>query len=532
MVFTSSEFILFLAAVFVLYYAIPPKRQKALQWKILLAASGFFYYMTGVSNLIYIGVTIVTTYSASLVIGKLLDAQEQFVTKCKNTPDIPKTETKAKIKAYKNQNNKKRLFLLTVCLLINFGLLGIIKVNWLAILGASFYIFRSMSYIIDVHRAKFKPLGNDCIIGGLPKFALFVSFFPLIMQGPITRYNETAPALFGGNRFDFQKVSFGVQRMLWGFFKKLVIADRLNVAVITLCNDPEQYGGIYALLAMLFYAITLYADFTGGIDITIGIGEALGIPIAENFNRPFLSRNIFEYWRRWHITMGTWFKDYLFYPLSVCKPMLKFSGFTRRYFGEVGKRIPVHIVTLVTWFATGIWHGFSWNFIVWGLLNGVVIIISTESEPLYRRFNNRFAFTKTAGYACFEVFRTFWLMCFIRSFDCYIGVRTTLSVHLSIITNFGWKKFTTEGLAGLGLTNADYAIVAAGVVALIAVSCIKTKLNKLKDTTDEVIGVRQWLSGKPLPFRFAVYGTLLFGIIIFGVYGFGYNAQQFIYTRF
>jgi D-alanyl-lipoteichoic acid acyltransferase DltB (MBOAT superfamily) len=301
-----------------------------------------------------------------------------------------------------------------------------------------------------------------------------------------------------------------------------VIADRLNIAVIVLCSDSEQYAGIYALLAMLFYAITLYADFTGGIDITIGIGEALGIPMAENFNRPFLSRNIFEYWRRWHITMGTWFRDYLFYPLSVCKPMLKFSGFLRKKTNNnIGKRIPVHLVTLFTWFCTGIWHGVSGNFIAWGLANGIVIVISGELEPLYKRFNNRFKFTQTRGYACFEVFRTFWLMCFIRAFDCYATVSETITVQLSVFVNFNWSKFVSEGVSNLGLDTADYIIVAAGIAVLIIASVIKSKS-----------GVREWLESKPLGVRFAVYGVLTFGILIFGVYGYGYDAQQFIYNRF
>ena len=517
MLFTSTDFMLFFAIVFALYYVIPPKLQQLLQWRLLLLASGFFYYMTGAENLIYIGITIVTTYVASLFIAKLQEKQSAFLKSHKQNPDS--TLSKAEIKAYKSKNNTTRLLLLTACLLVNFGLLGIVKVSGLAVLGISFYIFRSMSYIIDLNRGKFTNQKDPF------KFALFVSFFPLILQGPIARYDETAPALFGGNRFSFKKASFGFQRILWGVFKKMVIADRLSVALTPLFGEPDEYRGIYVLIAIFFYAITLYADFTGGIDITIGIGEALGIPIVENFNRPFLSRNIFEYWRRWHITMGRWFREYLFYPLSVCKPMLKFGGFTRKYFGEFGKRLPVYIVTLVTWFSTGIWHGVSWNFVVWGLLNGIVIIISQELEPLYKKFNSKFAFTQTRGYACFEIFRTFWMMCFIRSYDCYEGVRTTFFAHISVFSDFRLGKFMADGLSGLGLDKYDYMVVAGGVFVLLISSFIKSKIG-------ESVSVREWLSAKPMPLRFTVYGILLFGIIIFGVYGFGYDAGHFIYTRF
>lgn len=517
MAFTSFEFIMFFSAVFILYYTIP----RRLQWILLLIASGFFYYLTGISNLAYMGATIVTTYTAAALIQRLHNAQKRFLE--------DKGLEKGEIKAYKSKNASRRLIILFLCLAVNFSLLGIVKVNAIAVLGISFYIFRSMSYIIDVNRGKSLYARNPF------KFALFVSFFPLIMQGPIVRYDEVAPALFGGNKFSFKNASFGVQRVLWGFFKKLVIADRLSVAVAVLCGDPEQYGGVYALVAMFFYAVTLYCDFSGGIDITIGVAETLGIPVTENFNLPFLSRNIFEYWRRWHMTMGRWFREYLFYPLSVCKPMLKFGGFTRKRFGKFGKRIPVYIVTLVTWFSTGIWHGVSPNFIVWGLLNGIVIIISQELEPLYQKWN-RFSFTKTSAYTCFRVFRTFWLMCFIRSYDCYNGVWRTFSVHLSVITDFGAKKFLSQGLSGLGLDIYDYVIVAAGIAVLLISVFIKTKLlkNGKDDENNESgeIGIRHWLSGKPMPLRFAVYGILLFSVIVFGVYGFGYNEGSFIYTRF
>ncbi|MCL1789406.1 MAG: MBOAT family protein [Oscillospiraceae bacterium] len=513
MTFTSFEFMLFSGVVLVLYYAIPPKLQKQLQWIVLLIASGFFYYLTGWLNPVYMSATIVTTYLASLFIGRFLNKQERFLQKAKHESGFSKEE----IKSYKKRNKNKRFLFLTVCLLINFGLLGVVKVTGLAILGVSFYVFRSMSYIIDVNRGKFEHQKNPL------KFALFVSFFPLILQGPIIRYDETALALFGGNKFDFKKLSFGLQRILWGVFKKIIIADRLSVAVNTLCGDPGQYRGIYALLAMCFYAITLYADFSGGIDITIGIGETLGIPIAENFNSPFLSRNIFEYWRRWHITMGRWFREYLFYPLSVCKPMLKFGGFTRRRFGNFGKKFPVYIVTMVTWFSTGIWHGVSPNFIVWGLLNGVVIMISQELEPLYRRFN-KFAFTKSFPYICFQIFRTFWLMCFIRSYDCYASVRTTALIHLSVLTDFQLGKFLSEGVSELGLKTSDYIVTGGGILVLLVACFIKQKTKRQH--------VRDWLSEKPMPLRFLVYGVLLFGVIIFGVYGFGFNARQFMYTQF
>jgi D-alanyl-lipoteichoic acid acyltransferase DltB (MBOAT superfamily) len=221
------------------------------------------------------------------------------------------------------------------------------------------------------------------------RLALFVSFFPQLVQGPISRYDDLSQTLYGPHAWDWTSASYGLQRILWGFFKKLVIADRILVAVNTIIRAPEEHQGFSCWSACCFYTLQLYADFTGGIDITIGsIAEVLGIRVKENFNAPFLARNITDYWRRWHISMGTWFRDYLFYPLSVSRPMLNLSRSARRKLGDaLGKRVPVYLCTLIVWFATGIWHGSSWNFIVWGLLNGVVIMVSQACEPLYARFH-------------------------------------------------------------------------------------------------------------------------------------------------
>ncbi|HOB20919.1 MAG TPA: MBOAT family O-acyltransferase, partial [Candidatus Atribacteria bacterium] len=252
-------------------------------------------------------------------------------------------------------------------------------------MGISFYTFQTMGYIIDVYRGKHPAERNFF------KLALFVSFFPQLIQGPISRFSDLAQTLYKEHSFDSRNISFGIQRILWGYFKKVVLADRILVAVNTLIKNPDTYQGAYVLIGMLFYAYQLYADFTGGIDITIGIAQVLGIEVKENFHRPYFSKNIVEYWRRWHITMGTWFRDYLFYPLSVSKPMLNISKHSRRLFGEaLGKRIPVYLSTFIVWFATGIWHGASWNFIVWGLMNCVVILISQELKPFYDWFHSRF----------------------------------------------------------------------------------------------------------------------------------------------
>lgn len=324
MLFTSFEFVAFLACVLVLYYLIPVR----FQWILLLVANVFFYARSGLYGLLFMGVTIVTSYAAARIMSAVQYHMDDTVKAHKEV------WSKQERKAYKQQIKRKKRMIFIGCLLVNLGILAVLKytnfaianvngiaalftgrhsiarVNLVLPLGISFYTFQTMGYVIDVYRGKAEAEKN------IFKMALFTSFFPQLIQGPISRFGELSQTLYAPHRFDFRTVWFGLERVLWGYFKKLVIADRIVVAVNAIVGQPDIYSGFYVFCGMLFYAAELYADFTGGIDITIGIAQMFGIQLAENFERPYFSKNIAEYWRRWHITMGTWFKDYLFYQIG------------------------------------------------------------------------------------------------------------------------------------------------------------------------------------------------------------------------
>ena len=358
MLFTSYGFLLFLAVTLAVCWACPGKHR----WKLLLAASFLFYGMSGLRYLIYIIVTILSSYIAARMIEKLHRRQDSYLA------DNKDSLTKEDKKRYKAANRTARIKWAAACLIFNFGIMAVVKYSGFAALninallrlaggrgeltffrfalplGISFYTFQTMSYVIDVFRGKHPAEKN------LFKLALFTSFFPQVIQGPISRFSDLSETLFSARRVGVKDISFGLQRILLGFFKKLVIADRLIIAVRTIVENPGEYQGAFVIAASLLYAVTLYADFTGGIDITIGIAEALGIKIKENFDRPFYSVSTADYWRRWHITMGTWFRDYLFYPISVSKPMLRLSKRARASLGEnPGKRVPVYLSTIIVW---------------------------------------------------------------------------------------------------------------------------------------------------------------------------------------
>lgn len=530
MLFTSYGFIFFILTVFLLYYTVPKKAR----WVLLLCASMVFYFLADPVFPLFILATAAITYFGAIRIGKLHDEQTKYL------KDNKATLSREDKKEYKAKMDKRRKAWYLPTLLACFGILAVMKytnfviyninsvitsaggaplsfVSLILPMGISFYTFQSMGYLIDVKRKKYAPEENFF------RLLLFVSFFPQLVQGPISRYDDLSKTLYAGNDFDAKTFSHGARRILWGYFKKLVVADRMLIAVNELIDKPEQYKGVYVVLLMLFYAVELYADFTGGIDITIGVAEALGIKLAENFERPYFSKDIEEYWRRWHITMGTWFRDYIFYPLSIAEWMQKLSKFSREKFGpKLGKKIPVYLATLIVWFATGIWHGASWNFIVWGLLNGVVIIISQELSPLYAKFHEKFPGAKGSGlYRAFTVGRTFLLMCALRLLDCYRDVPLTFSMFGSIFGTFNARVLFDGALMKLGLDGFDYAVIIFGVVLMLGASLLSRR-KPMRDRIDSL----------PFAARSALCLALFIAIIVLGAYGSGYDASQFIYNQF
>ncbi|MCD8156114.1 MAG: MBOAT family protein, partial [Clostridiales bacterium] len=314
----------------------------------------------------------------------------------------------------------------------------------------------------------------------------------------------------------------GLQRLLWGYFKKMIVADRILTGVSTMIGAPDTYQGAWSVVLMLFYTIELFADFTGGIDITIGIAQVMGIKVQENFDRPYFSCSLKEYWRRWHISMCSWFREYVFYPVSVCAPMQKLSKFTRKHLGnELGKRIPVHLSSFAGWFATGIWHGASWNFVVWGLANWLILMVSEELEPVYARFHGRFHVDGKRLYKLFCIARTFVLVYILNLFDCFESVKTTFFMFGSVFTARNWQVLWDGSLLEIGLSAVDYAVLAAAAGVMLCVSLCQRNGS-----------VRAMVARKAYPVRFLVWFGLFLAVLLAGAYGIGYDASQFIYNRF
>ncbi len=529
MLFTSAAFILFAALTLGLYFLLP----RRVQWCVLLVASLVFYAMAGIEYFGFILYTAAVTYLTGFWLQRRADAADAVVEENRGAWDKPTR------KAYRTKEKKQRFRILILGLFLGFGLLAVLKytafvlegVNGIASLvgsagvripslllplGISFYTFQSMGYLIDVYRKRTRAEKNPA------KLLLFVSFFPQILQGPISRFADLGKQLFAEHRFDAFAFRSGLLRVMWGYFKKLVMADTAMIAIRPLLSDPAQYTGAYVFLLILLYSAQIYGDFTGGIDITIGLSEMMGIRLSENFDRPFSSRSTKEYWNRWHITMGTWFTDYVFYPLSVSRPMQALSERGYRIGRGVGLRLPVYLSTIATWFLTGLWHGAGWNFIVWGLLNCLVILVSRELEPLYRRLYRRFPSLEHARpWHAWQAVRTFLLMGLIRSLDCYRDVPTTFYQWGTMLTHWNLPAFFSGEMPLWGLLKPPSLCV---LLCSIVLTFFVSRVGKEMPVRHRV--------GKSAVGSTVCICTLLVLVLIFGSYGIGYDASQFIYTQF
>lgn len=530
MSFVSLNFGIFVLVLLLAYYLAPKKHR----WIVLLLASIYFYMLCGIKYIGYICVTTISTFIAARVIENNLNIQNAYI---KEHKELSREEKKA----YKATRKKSRKKILLLCVILNVGILAFLKyadfsiayfnyyrllltgntnyvnqLNLLLPLGISFYTFQTVGYLLDVYNGKSESEKNFF------KFALFVSFFPQIIQGPISRFDDLKSELFKENEFDFYNIKSGFIRILWGLFKKLIIADRVAAYVRDAFYFYNDYKGLYILFAVFFYAMQIYGDFSGGIDITIGVAEMLSIKLTENFERPFFSKDIAEYWRRWHITLGTWFKDYIFYPLSVSKPLLNLGKKVRTNVNEnLGKRVPLYIPLVITWLLTGMWHGSQSKYIAWGLLNCFFIILGTEFEPVSTALIEKYKINRNGFlFKFYRIFKTFWLMSFLRSFD----MAKTAGDGFKIIKNcfLEWNKFSLNTMfEAFNFKAEDFYVAIIAIIIVFIVEIIQRKGS-----------IRKRILEKNAFVQLFVTLALVCIVMIYGYYGRGFDAGSFIYLNF
>ncbi len=508
---TSFYFLCFFAVMLIFYYCIPRK----FQWGFLLLCSVSYCLFAGQWALIlYPVVSVGVCYTGTGMLAATPAGEE-----------------------------KKRRRILAMTILVNVGILFVLKyvnflintvngaagllgasgklisgVDFLAPLGISFYTFSLLGYVIDVYYGLAEHQKN-----GL-KLALYGLYFPNLISGPILKYREDAEQFFAPHAFDYRQVTRGLQRMVWGFFKKLVIAERLGILVNTVYGAYETYDGAYIWVATACYAFQLYTDFSGCMDIVLGMSESLGIVLPENFRTPFFSKSVAEYWRRWHITLGVWMKDYVFYPLLRSKLFTDLNKALKEKCGKKrGKQYVTFAAMFVLWFTVGVWHGGDWKFVIGsGLLHWCYIVLEELLAPGFAGLLAKLRLNAEGRLVTgFRILRTFFLVCIGDLFFRAASVRDAFLMLAGAVRHCNPEILWDGSLLALGLDGIEAAIVVFSLLLLWTVSLFQRKGS-----------VRDGIAKRALPLRWVLWYALLFAVILLGCYGPGYSATEFIYQGF
>ncbi len=383
-------------------------------------------------------------------------------------------------------------------------------------MGISYYTLEAIAYLTDVSGGKI-PAEKSYV-----NLALFLSFFPKIIEGPILRYGDVSEALSGGGDITYVNLTAGYQRILWGLFKKLLIADHLAPAVSELFGGGYEDGSA-ALAAAVLFTLQEYADFSGTIDIAIGSGRIFGIRMAENFRQPFFAKSASEFWRRWHITLGSFFRDYVFYPLAISKPVMKLSKRVKNHFGKkAASFVPTAIALFGVWSLNGLWHGPKWTYIFFGMYYFVMILAENLlEEPVKKLYTALSVKEESIGIRIFRSVKLFIIVMVGELFFRADSVKEGARMLKSIVTDFH-VRFLYENAGKLGMDVFDYITVAVALLVVLIVGIFREK----------DIPAEKWLRKKPVWFRYAFWYAAILSVVIFGAYGSGYSVVDMIYAKF
>ncbi len=525
MSYHSFSFLLFSGVAVLLFYIVPKKLQKY----VLLLANAFFYVYAGIEYVPFLATTLVATFFAGKVMGKIYGEETVLLKECTDVAQKKqvKAQCKAKAKKVLTASLVITVGLLVICKYTRFmlsnvnGVLGAVNLPQIEMfkmivpLGVSFYTFMAVSYVLDIYWKRYKA--EESFI----TYAVYLTYFPHVAQGPIDRFNRFKAQLPAeGIAFDGAKVAAGAELLIFGLFKKLVIADRLNIFVSEIYGNYNEYKGLILIIATVLYSIQIYADFSGCIDIVSGVSEMFGIKLQKNFDHPYFSKTIPEFWRRWHMSLGEWFKDYIYYPISVSKLVRKVKKNSKsKKFSELFTScFPIFVV----WVTTGTWHGASWNFVAWGLFYAAIMIAGTVFEPLCQKVNAKLGIdTESFSWKLWQMVRTFAICCVGRVFFRANGLKAALKIFIGMVSGLEMKFVAGDAIFNYGLDWKNFVFVIFAILILWAVDMLQERMK-----------IREELSKQGIVFRWLIIFLGIFSVIIFGIYGPGYDASSFIYDQF
>lgn len=526
MQFLSGGFVILWVISFALYYLVPQRRQ----WVVLAVASAVFYVIGTGGIPVGILFTGVSTWLCGMYLKDSFDKQTQLLADCAE---------KEKKKSVKLGFEKRRKRAQILSFVLNLGFLLATKYMVVLLpllqsaglttllsdaffskvvmpLGISFYTLTAISYLVDVGREQCEAEENPV------KLILFLAYFPSVTQGPFNRYAKLKAEFERPHAFSYERMLFGLQRFVWGAFKKLVIADRIGIFVGNVFGrDADTItGGIFAA-AVVLYMLQLYADFSGYMDMALGVSETFDIVLPENFKRPYFSGSVAEFWRRWHITLGAWFKDYVMFSFVMSSLGRKIGKAAKKRWSDAGKHVTSVLGTLLVWLFTGMWHGRMVNYILWGVYYGVIMSVSLVLERQYGIWKEKLHVKEGKGYALFCMART-WLIVFAA--DVLIRAESLSqagSIYRALFSRFDFSA-TFGTLTDYGLNRYAFALLLFACLIWLFVSIWEERGRD----------VRRDLAACPLPLRWSCYYGVVFLLLITGIYGGSYDTAAFLYQSF
>lgn len=509
-------------------YQIAPQRWRK---RVLLAFSYLFFWLLSRELIIYLLGTTVFVHCTGIWLEWLKSEQKAELL----------TADRSEKKRIKSIYQKKSRQVLAFGVLMLLGTLAYLKYynffasnvngifggilpftieqkNIIMPVGISFYTLQAIGYMADVYWGKIRAEEN------MEKTALFMAFFPQIMEGPICRYQDTCDTLYEGRPLQMNNLTDGYIRIFWGLFKKTVIADRLAIGVDAIFGNYASYSGSMIVFAAVAYTIQLYMEFSGCMDIIIGSGQLFGVKLPENFRQPFSAQSAAEFWRRWHITLGTWFKTYIFYPVSMSSPVKKWNQYGRKHFGKYITMLGTSAIALFpVWICNGLWHGARWSYIFYGMYYFSLILVGIAVEPVRDRILKILHISpEFQGLKYMRIAKT-WVIIFVGElFFRADGLRAGVHMFRSIFRNFQLSNLWDGSLLNLGMSRADLVAVMAGCIVVAIVGSAK----------ERGIRVRNSLDKKPVFIRWSIYYALILAVIVIAAYGDDYQVVDMIYAGF
>ena len=523
-IYTNLYLLVFLPLVLIAYQLVPRKYR----WGVLLAAS-YALYITFSKYLVLL---LMATAAFTWRIGLWMD---KIGAEC--AAKQAEVKDRKEKKALKEDYQKKRVWVLRLGVLVLLGILFYVSyynfvadniniligrfaklpiVKVMFPMGISFYTLEAVGYLADVYWERYPAEKH------LGKFALFLSFFPQIMEGPIARYPDTSDALFAGEPLKMENLNEGFLRILWGLFKKMIVSDRLTYLTDFIFGKYKDYHGSFIIFVAIAYTVQLYLEFSGSIDIVIGCGKLFGVTLPENFNQPFSAQSAAEFWRRWHMSLGNWFRNYVFYPVTVSNPVKNWNKTARKKYGKYWSMVGTSAMALFpVWVATGVWHGAGWKYLFYGMYYFVILFFGEAVKPFKEKNYEKLGIDFDAPYMkVIRILKT-WVIIFtgelfFRADSLSIGLHMFRSIFGNFHISSLWKYFPNA------ITVGDVWAIAVGSVIVWIVGFLK----------ERGVDVRGKILGARTPVKWSVYYLIIFTILLFGAYGTGYQPVDLIYAGF